>query len=184
MMWSSSRRGFTLIEIIVSIGLFSLVMLVATSAYYTLIGLDRRARATNEIVNNLSFAVDAMARGIRTGNNYKCVSTGGDGTCSCFSYTDSNLLQTVTYGIRSDGTIGREKGGTSCASADLIPITDPSIKIDVTSGLTFHVRGSASSDTMQPQVLFTVKGTLPADNKGNTTSFTIEEDATQRLIDL
>jgi prepilin-type N-terminal cleavage/methylation domain-containing protein len=184
---TTAPSGFSLVELIVSVGLFSLVMLIATSAYYTLINLDRRARATNEVVNNLSFAVDAMARGIRTGSNYKCVATAGDstsGNCTCFSYTDSNLLQTVSYGIRSDGTIGREKNGSSCLDANLVRITDPSIKINVATGLVFYVRGSASADNMQPQVLFTVKGTLPADNQGNTAAFNIEEDATQRLIDL
>ncbi len=180
-------RGFTLIEMIVSVGIFAVVMLAATSAYFTLISLDRRARATNEVVNNLSFAVDAMVRGIRTGTNFKCVASGGNdtsGTCNCFSYTDTGLAQTVSYHLQANQTIGRELGGATCLDANSFAITDPAITI-LPGGLVFYVRGYGGPvNDLQAQVLFTVKGTMPADSAGNKASFTIEENATQRLIDL
>jgi type II secretory pathway pseudopilin PulG len=178
---------------IVSVGLFAMVMLVATAAYFNLIALDRRARATNQVVNNLNFAVDAMVRGIRTGTGYTCldgtqVSTGNwtSGDCTQFSYTDTQLpagSNVVTYFRKGNGAIGRNEGAVaSGVDSSAVPsITDPSISI---TSLTFYVRGAASTDDAQPQVLFTVKGTLPADSSGTKATFTIEEDATGRLIDL
>jgi prepilin-type N-terminal cleavage/methylation domain-containing protein len=181
---TTSPRGFSLIEIIVSVGIFAVVMLVATSAYYTMISLDRRARSTTEVVSNLSFALEAMARGMRTGTAYKCVATGGnstDGTCSCFSYSDSALGTPVTYHLMANKTVGRATGTSSCLDSLATSITDRAITV---SSLVFYVRNVGSSDDYQPQVLFTIKGTMPADNTGSTTVFVLEQSATQRLIDL
>jgi len=182
----SRMRGFTLIELIVSMGIFALVMLVATSAYYNLIALDRKARSVNTTVNNLSFAVDAMTRGIRTGTNYQCVATGGDsvdGSCSCFTYADSELGKQVTYHLNATKHVIERytaSSGSSCTDGSPA-ITDSAVTI---STLRFYVRGSSSSDDLQAQVLFTVVGTMPADNSGTRTSFTLEENASQRVLDL
>ncbi len=193
-MRTRSVRGFTLVELIVSVGIFAVVMTIAASAYFTLISLDRRARATNQVVNNLSFAVDSMMRGIRTGTNYKCLnnadaygnSNGSGGDCTQFSYTDSNLASgsnVVTFYRKGDGTIGRCEANSNClVDAQSSSLTDPAITI---TSLVFRVRGvGPAAPDEQPQVLFTVKGTLPADTSGNKATFVIEEGATQRLIDL
>jgi prepilin-type N-terminal cleavage/methylation domain-containing protein len=194
MKYRSPTRGFSLIELIVAMGLFSLVMLVATSAYYTLIGLDRRARATNDVVNNVSFAVDSMSRGMRTGTNYQCYDGSPDadgnstnGNCTCAAYFDTNLSKYVTYhlmGSQGNHSIGRTVGAggpLSCNDAQATSITAPSINI---STLAFYIQGAGASDDYQPHIIYTVKGSMPADNKGNTTTFTIQGNATQRRIDL
>jgi len=195
-------RGFTLLEMIVSVGIFAVVMVVVTGAYLTLISLDRRARATNQVVSSLYYAVDTMARGIRTGTNYKCVHTTGaapdygnstDGFCDAISYTDTSLPstgdQTVIYKYKaSNGTIGRcESISTYGACFDSVAssLTDPAITINT---LTFYVRGVSTSTAayadQQPQILFTIKGTMVADSKGGTVPFIIQSGATQRVIDL
>ena len=170
-------RGYTLLELIVSIGLFSIVMLVVTSAYLALISMDREARATNELVANLSFATESMMRNIRTGTAYSCGS--GNGSCTQFSFLDSQG-QSMTYRLKSNNTIGQCSGGSTCVDASAIPLTDTRITIQA---LTFYVRGVGTSDVQQPQVTVTIKGTMATD-AGKTTSFNIESSATQRLIEL
>lgn len=188
----TTPRGFTLIEMIVATGVFAMVMLAATSAYMGVVSLDRRARATNQVVNNLSFAVDAMTRGIRTGTAYRCVDPSGspdangnstNGLCTCFSYTDTNLGQVVTYHREANGTIGRAVGTASCLDSVSASITDPSISIP-SNGVVFYVRGVGNTDDLQPQVLFTVRGSMLSETSGTTTTFILQESATQRLIDL
>jgi prepilin-type N-terminal cleavage/methylation domain-containing protein len=191
MMNARQPKGFTLVEMIVSIGIFALVMMVATSAYFTLISLDRRARATNQVVSNLSFAVDSMIRGIRTGTGYHCYNGSPDadgnsisGACTQFYYTDTNLTapnNVVTfYKETSDGTIRKCISSAVCITGGSV-LTDPAITI---SSVVFYVRGAGSANDMQPQVLFTIKGAMPADSSGSTATFVLEEAATQRLIDL
>ncbi len=187
----ASSRGFTLIELIVSVGLFAIVMLVATSAYLTLIRLDRRARATNQVVNNLSFAMDAMVRGIRTGSGYRCINGSPDaqgnsttGACTQFYYTDSNLAvnnNVVTYFLNGTNVLRNEGSSFSTTVNTASLLTDPAITI---SSLVFYVRGAGTANNEQPQVLFTLKGSLPADSNGQTTTFSIEQGATARVIDL
>ena len=185
-------RGFTLVELIVSVGLFALVMLIATGAYFALIALDRQARATNQVVSNLSFAMDTMTRGIRTGANYKCLNAQEDaegnsssGACTSFSYTDTVLNTTVSYILKTNQTIGRCEGvpSGSCTDANASSLTDSTITIQKFS---FYLRGvgTASAPTWQkqPHVTFILSGTMPA-GPNKTVPFSIQEGATQRLID-
>ncbi len=188
---NKGTKGFTLVELIISIGIFSIVMLVATGAYYSLIALDRRARATNQVVSSLAFAIDTMVRGIRTGYNYTCnngtVDAYGNyvvGDCNSFSYTDAVLGTTVTYILKSNGSIGRCEGSGSCLESSASTLTDSSITIQKIS---FYVRGvgTASSPTwaQEPHVTFVISGQLPAGSNGQTVPFTIEEGATERLLE-
>ncbi len=173
----TTSRGFTLIEIIVSVGIFSMVMLVVTAAYLTLVTLDREARTTNEVVANLAFAVDSIARNVRSGTTYSCAGA-GNGTCSQLSFVDAQS-QTITYLLKTDGTIGQCTGGT-CTSATAISLTDARISI---SALTFYVRGVGSGDAAQPQVTVSIRGTMKA-QQGRTIDFSIQTGATQRYIEL
>ncbi len=173
----SSMRGYTLLEMIVSVGIFSIVMLTATGAYLKLIDLDRQARSTNELVTNLSFAVDSMARSARTGTDYRCNKTGTNCTGgTSFRYTDADGRQ-VDYEV-SNGRIIETIGGT------VIPLTDPRITITT---LNFHVRGVGTSEScgarVQPQVIFTVQGSMIT-GQGRTVTFSVESAATERLLEL
>lgn len=175
-----SPRGFTLIEIIVSVGLFSVVMLVASSAYLSIITLDKEGRATNELVANLHFTIESMVRNIRTGVSYSCAGA-GNGTCSQFSFTDA-IGQPTTYLLKDDGTtktIAQCVSGV-CTTATAVPLTDSRVTI---TGLTFNVRGVGGGDGTQPQVLMSITGTMPSAN-GRTVNFTIQTTAAQRFLEL
>ena len=62
--------GYTLVELIVAVGLFALVMLLAAGAYLMMIGVNRQAQGIATGIDNLSFALETMTRSIRTGTNY------------------------------------------------------------------------------------------------------------------
>ena len=189
---NKQQRGFTLVELIVSVGLFALVMLIATGAYFSLIALDRQARATNQVVGSLSFAMDTMTRGIRTGTNYQCTNTFDDvygnsstGSCTSFSYSDTALNTVVSYVLKANGTIGRCEGVAPglCSDGNASALTDSSITIQK---LSFYVRGAGNSAAptwqQQPHVTFVISGRMPA-GPNKTVPFTIEQGSTQRLID-
>ena len=179
-MTTNAPRGYTLLELIVSLAIFSMVMVIVTGAYLMLINLDREVRATNQTVSTLSFTVDSMARSIRTGSNYSCES-GGINNCKQFTFTDSSG-QTQHYCRKTDNTIGQYTTG-NCTTAT--SITDPSITIDT---LTFVLVGVGASDNVQPQVIFTMHGTMPTGAAGTGASkkaeFTIQTSATERLLEI
>lgn len=69
------NRGFTLIEMIVSLGVFAVVVTITTGALLTLIAANQRYQGQQSVMTNLSFALDSMTREIRTGYNYFCVTS-------------------------------------------------------------------------------------------------------------
>jgi prepilin-type N-terminal cleavage/methylation domain-containing protein len=71
-------KGFTLIEIIVSLAIFSVVAVIAIGALVRVTSANRQAQAIQSGVNNVSFILDAMSREMRVGTGFKCF-VGGTG---------------------------------------------------------------------------------------------------------
>ena len=69
---SVTQSGFTLVEMIVSLALFSVVITIAVGALLVLIASNERFQEEQSVMTNLSFAIDSMTREIRTGVNYFC----------------------------------------------------------------------------------------------------------------
>lgn len=186
------QRGYTLLELIVSLGIFSVVILVVMGAYITLISLDRQARANSQLATTLSFAVESMARSLRTGSEYVCNGNTGSPNCpnggTSISFCldgrtcrdgDADEAYLVTYFLRSNGTIG-QCFGRLCTDSSSEPLTDTRITVDT---LRFYVRGVGSGDGVQPQVTFVLAGSMATD-QGKETDFNIQTGATQRLLEL
>lgn len=74
MMYSNQKNsaGFTLIEMIVSLAVFSMVVTTAVGAMLVLIATNQRLQGEQSVMTNLAFALDTMTREIRTGFNYYC----------------------------------------------------------------------------------------------------------------
>jgi prepilin-type N-terminal cleavage/methylation domain-containing protein len=179
------KRGFTLIEMLISVALFAIVMVSVSAAYLNLVNLDKQARATNDVVSNLSFALDSISRGIRTGSRFQCGGPGG-GNCplntpsSEFTFYTSDGVETTYLLNTSTHQIGQCTGSV-CNPSIATYFTDPRITV---STLSFYVTGVGTGDNLQPQVVFTIRGTIPSALKGNTTPFTIQTTATERGIDI
>lgn len=171
-----SGKGFTLIELVVAVGVFSIIMTLSSGAYLMMINVNRQAQALATGINNLSFALEAMTRDIRTGYQYDC---GGLGDCSAgassFSFVDNTGVP-VSYSL-SGGTLYRTRGGVATA------LTDPSVAITT---LAFYAYGTAplsGGNTEQSRVTIVVAGTVPA-GPGKTQAFNVETGATMRGSDL
>lgn len=67
-----SNKGFTLIEMIVSIAIFMIVALVAIGAFLKTIDLNAKSHTLKDAMSNINFALDSMSRELRTGTNYYC----------------------------------------------------------------------------------------------------------------
>ncbi len=145
----SAHKGFTLIELIVALGLFSIVMLIAASSYFSAVAAATRVENSTKAINDLSQALDDMANEIRNGRcqgNSQCggllnpSSTSSENIgLTSFSFTNSSG-EDVTYCLDSNsgkGVIKRVVGSASCSSANALPLTDPSNV--VVKDLTFSI---------------------------------------------
>lgn len=174
-------RGFTLIEMMVSVALFSIVMLVGLSALLTLVNENKRAQALNSVITDLNFTLESMARTIRVGNQYGCPSTG----TNCVSGGDTlvlrapidNSFRNIRYVFNDSGERGRIQ--RSVNGSNFVDITSSNVDIEVFS---FYVFGAAPGDTEQPRVMMVLSGKAAVD--GQETEFSVQTTVTQRIIDL
>lgn len=176
---SRLKRGFTLVELLVAIGVFSIAMLVGVGALLTMVGANHKAQAIQSVMNNLNYAVESMARNIPVGTAYHCGASGilsAPADCASgdtFLAIRSHDGKQVTYEFR-DGALNRSiDGGASIA------ITAPEVVIE--NGR-FFVRGSSPSDGRQPQVVVTIKGHAGINEKSRS-DFSLQTTVTQRLLD-
>ncbi|MEI8337735.1 MAG: type II secretion system protein [bacterium] len=79
------QKAFTLIEVMVSVGIFAIVILVSMTAVLSIIDANKKAQALNDVINNMNFSVESMVRDLRTGYNY------------CSTGCTSNPQNSVTF---------------------------------------------------------------------------------------
>ncbi len=89
------NKGFTLIEVMVSITLFSVVLIMSGGTIVSVIDINRRNQFISSVVNNLNYSVDSMVRDIKTGYAYKC------------NYNETNTIAAYKASlIKGDGVCG------------------------------------------------------------------------------
>lgn len=188
-----TQRGFTLIEMIVAVGLFAVVMMVSVSALLALVNANRKAQALQAVMNNLNVAVDGMVRSARMGSSYHCGAAGsysipadcstGD-TLFAFEpfHTGVTIIPPWVYWYATDsngiGRLYKSEDGTLTGG---VPITAPEVSIE---SVTFYVIGSARGDATQPKVLMIIKGSAGGTKITTQSTFHIQATAVQRILDL
>lgn len=86
------NKGFTLIEMLVSISLFAVVITMGVGTLLVIIDANGRAQSMQLIMTNFSFALDSMTREIRTGTNWYCGTYSGTGNLSTAPEKDPSPL--------------------------------------------------------------------------------------------
>lgn len=180
-----SSKGFTLVELMVSLSIFVLAMILITGAVLSVLNINSRAQSQKTAMDNLNFALESMSRAIRFGTSYHCGSNLPLTTPSDCSGGNSSLSVTAGDGSLVTYTLSSNKITRKVGSGATYDITSPEIII---GRLTFRVFGSTSfsnGDTSQPQVIITVSGTSGSANKPKTqSSFNLETTISQRRLDI
>lgn len=70
-----TNGGFTLIEMLVSLSLFTIVVTIVAGSLLVLINNNQTVQAEQSAMTTLSFAMDSMTREIRTGLKYYCANS-------------------------------------------------------------------------------------------------------------
>ncbi|MEK7118540.1 MAG: type II secretion system protein [Patescibacteria group bacterium] len=176
--------GFTLLEMIVSIGIFLTALIIILGALVSINEAARKARSERIVADNLSAAVDSMSRSIRVGSNFHCDCTGlasttpkdcamtddtGLGGDACLVFEgqqgdSSNQNDQIAYKL-SGGSIERSTDN----GATYLPLTAPELSI---TSLKFYVYGTTPSDD-QPVVTMIVRGSA-ATTQSTKTNFDVQ----------
>ncbi len=178
-----TKKGFTLIEILISVGIFAVLVTVALGSIASIFDANRKSQSLKAIITNLNFAVEVMAREIRFGENYHC---GEDGdieepqNCSSgsdfISFLSAEGIQ-IAYTVEDSQLKKSEDGGET-----FLGVTAPDITIE---HLKFFVLGAGQvleNEFLQPKVIILLRGY--AGSKPTTQStFILETSISQRVLD-
>lgn len=181
------NTGFTLVEMIVSVTIFSVVMLIGVGSLLSMMSANKKSQSIQLVMNNLNFAIEDITRTIRIGTAYHCGSGDIMGSKNC---VDGNSFlafepaggdtgttdDQVIYKLNNNQIEKSIKGG---ATNSFIAITAPEIKIEK---LMFYVQGSEQDDKKQPKVLIILSGYAGEDEKTRS-NFNIQTIISQRILD-
>ena len=188
-----NNRGFSLIEMLVSIALFAIVVTTSVGTLLVLVDANSKSQSIQIAINNLSFAVDVLTRQLRTGTDFYCANnqaaivTGSSlrsGTSDCsnggnaIAFTDTRTGQRVGFALtHPDGTaIQRRIDGVGGSA--WLDMTGSNITI---TNLDFVVTGSGSGDDIQPSVTIFIDASV-GDVTGLGSQFQIQTSVTQRKL--
>lgn len=128
------NSGFTLIEVLVTLTLFSAASFLAMGAYSSAINLERKGSATRSVHQNLTFLTEYLGKEIRNGRIDYSAYSGGTIPVGSQDYlnlkTRGSTLEQVRISL-SNNKIQVTKNGASSF------ITDDSVKIN---RLDFYVK--------------------------------------------
>jgi len=160
-----SKNGFTVIEILVALFVFSMVGLVTTGLFSRALLIERKSAGIQSIQENALAVLELMAREIRVGvvegQNNNCINT----TLDIDVYDSSGNIVNIVYGL-SNGLVTRVYGGTTyvissndvifnriifCVSGSGLPSDKQAARVTILASIT-NSAGQATTVDLQTTV--------------------------------
>lgn len=176
------KSGFTLLEMIVSVGIFSVLVISAIDITLGVSNAQLKTASLQAVQDNIRFSLELMTREIRTGNNYilsnLCVPANG----SEISFTTSALEQRIYYLDTVKKAIMRVKGNPTPGCANATQFTAEEISVDT---LNISLRGEIPGpEDGQPTVTLSLKVSSTDPKFGRETNMNLQTTVVQRIRDL
>ena len=183
--------GFSLVEMLVAIGIFMTIMTIAVSSLISIIGANKKAQAIKSTIDSITFAVENISRDMRMGTGYSCLLDNDTYSNDCPLDTGSVAVRyinssgkTITY--KFDSSLLNSESGVltktdEIGTTDLIS-SDSNVNI---KSMKFYVIGADKEfasmfEKTQPRVIITVSGLISI--KGQTdTTFNLQTSFSQRI---
>lgn len=193
------QQGFTLVELLVSLALFTVIVVAAVGSLYTVNQASVRVSAMRTVLDNLNFATESMSRSIRTGQHIVCNGVQNNGSISnnCpLGNTSGQGGEAISFDSTIDGTaieyvhgINRITGkgeidkcilvNGQITSTSCVAITAPEVEIQK---MQFYVDGADAGDGKQPSVMMIIQGQANA-GVNNISPFSIQTLVSQRAAE-
>jgi Tfp pilus assembly protein FimT len=191
--------GYTVVELVVAVGLFVTVALISSNAFLGVMSSNRKTLAVRTSMDNLNSAIESMSRKMKTGFSYHCGVSGSVSAPQDCPSGDSYIAlegQNGNPNISSDQVVYRlGPAGALCPSPKQICFsTDggatffaltaapPELSID---GLAFRVYGAPADDSpslpKQPRIVIVIIGSAGVGISKST--FNVETTISQRIPD-
>lgn len=177
----NNKKGFTLVEILVSLMIFTFVMTIGLATLMVTNASSKRAIAIKTAIDNIQYSMEVFTRTARLGSNYTClnpnptyisIATSSGANCSsgggvAFFLTDPTVVpnQTDAYAYYLDNTSNPGKGQLfRCVARNIFPggIIPPTPYLMTLSG---NCAPLTSEDIEIKTFDIVVSGATPSDNE-------------------
>ena len=178
------KAGFTLIEMLVSVTIFTMVMGAGSGIFISALRAQQVAIASQNLVESTRFTIEYMSRQIRLAQRDT------SGTCplvpSNTFYTNPSGTSTLAFkNSQSECIVFSLSGNNISVSIDGaagVPITSfTAVNI---ADLTFTISGETRSDSLQPRVTIVIEARSVGDLEGIEASTYIQTTVSTRAIDV
>ena len=168
--FAPARRGFTLLEVIISMGIFFVVVIIAIGAVLSINRAHIKASNLQAIQDNLRFTLEFITKEIRSGKSYAVISP------TQISFTDSGG-NFVSYCLLGEA-IHRLTAIGACDASPPAPLTGDDIIVEQLKFLLIDTASEGGVDAVQPRMTIAIKARTK--NPRLATSFNLETTVTQR----
>ncbi len=168
------NKGFSLIELLVASTIFAVLILIVIGIFLGIVNAQRKTVAVRALQNSAHYALEAMARDIRTGFNF-----GLYGPQELrFTSTIGGGNQLVAYHLRNQSI---EKGFFDAGPGQyaFLPLTPPNVRINY---LNFYLSGEVPGDQRQPRITIVLGGA--AGQGSEETKINVQTTLSQRELQL
>ena len=193
----TTQKGFSLVELLVSVALFTIVITMAVGTLLVLIDANAKAQNMQEVMTNVTFALDSMTREIRTGRSFYC--SAGDpgsvpGEFEVQDCTSGGSYVSVVEGGESltgsgnprvayrfngpEGTIERKLGDGSW-----FPITSSDVTITDAAFYATDTETGSDGNAIQSNVTVYIEGHA-GELASVDTTFEIQASIARRILDI
>jgi len=170
MNFNKKQKAFTLVEVLVSVGIFLLTIMAISQIFITVIRSERVAYALLNSENNIRNNVELMAKTIRMGKNFSPISSDNKDEL-CFDYFLDNQWQRLCYKF----DVSSQILSRSLKNGGYEPLLDPQIKI--VSGRFYQIGDGSTS-----QLSFIIQLEAQVQERGINYPFHVEIAVTSRYL--
>jgi prepilin-type N-terminal cleavage/methylation domain-containing protein len=178
--------GFTLVEMMIAVALFSVVMTICVGSLLSLVDASRKAQALQSVMSNLNSTIDGMVRSLRMGSNYRVVSQTELSFTPYGADPNDDSKRWVYKWEDTDGDLNPDritKRYTPKGFSNPVTVNMTGSDVEI-SYVRFYVEGESTLDLTQPRVLIIIRGLAGAEKQKTKTEFNIQASATQRILDI
>ena len=165
MLVRTAKKGFTLMEVMVSVTIFTIVMTVGIVALLTINNTYRQSQTQRSAIDSLTYVLESMSRRIRTAASWELLPSDYGTTTRTFEIIDQDGIPVIYRFIQTpDPKITMEIKscvGTACPTQVTVAPGDYDLtpaKVVITD-MTFFPTLSAGTNG-QPYLQLTIQGTV------------------------
>lgn len=126
------NKGFTLVEMMVSVSLFVIVALIVSVAFVTLANIYRKIQSNRAVVDNINFMMDTISYELREGKEWRLdpASKCANGKPNCYTTITFTRLNDTAFNDVVTYSLSGQSVNQTVNSSTPVPLNSPEVKID------------------------------------------------------